>query len=245
MEKIKRILLFVRCLLPSLYFNLKYLPFRQAIKLPIWIYKPHFHVLKGKVVIDAPKIHTGMIRLGIFAVGAYPNNGISFKHEGMLIFKGKCCIGNDSHLVCGKSGKIVFGEDFLATAGMKIVSQCGITFGKENRIGWGGTIIDTNFHPLYDMEKKRFKKAFGMIHIGDNNWMGLQCLIMPGVVTPERCIFGARTVITRGGNYESYCVHGGSPIRVLSRNVMRIIGQDQIKDYTDTSLMIQTETKEI
>lgn len=243
MEKIKKILFFIRCLIPSLYFNFKYLPFRQAIKLPILVYKLHFHVLKGKVVIDAPKIYTGMIRLGIFAVGVYPNNGISLKHEGMLIFKGKCRIGNDCHIVCGKLGKIVFGEDFKASAGMKIVSQCGITFGKEVRVGWGGIIIDTNFHPLYDMEKKRFKKAFGKIHIGDNNWMGLQCLVMPGVVTPERCIFGARTVITRGGNYEPYCVHGGSPIRVLSRNAMRIIGQDQIKDYSDTSLMIQTESK--
>lgn len=244
MEKIKKILFFVRCLIPSLYFNLKYLPFRQAIKLPILLYKPHFHVLKGKVVIDAPKIYTGMIRLGIFAVGTYPNNGVFMKHEGLLIFKGKCRIGNDCHIVCGKSGKIVFGEDFRATAGMKIVSQCGITFGKEARIGWGGIIMDTNFHPLYDMENQRFKKAFGKIHIGDNNWMGLQCLVMPGVITPERCIFGARTVITRGGNYEPYCVHGGSPIRILSRNVMRIIGQDQIKDYSNTSLMIQTETKE-
>ena len=58
-----------------------------------------------------------------------------------------------------------------------------------------------------------------------------QYMIMPGVRTSERCIFGARTIVTRGGQYESYCVHGGNPVRVLTRNVMRIIGQEFIKDY--------------
>lgn len=55
---------------------------------------------------------------------------------------------------------------------------------------------------------------------------------MPGVRTSERCIFGARTIVTRGGQYELYWVHGGNPVRILSRNVMRIIGQDIIKDYS-------------
>lgn len=233
MRKIKKLCFFLRCLIPSLYINFWYLPFKQAIRFPILIRKPHFHTIgKGRIVIDAPRIYTGMIRLGTFEVATFPDNGISLKHEGLIIFRGKCRIGNDCHIVCGKHGKITFGQGFMATAGLKMVSQCGITFGKYARIGWGSIIIDTNFHPLYDMEKKRFKKPFGEIHIGDNNWLGLQCVMMPGVTTPERCIFGARTVITRGGNYEPYCVHGGSPVRVLSRNVMRIIGQDQIKDYS-------------
>lgn len=152
-----------------------------------------------------------------------------------MIFKGKCHIGNDCYVICGKHGRIEFGNDFKVTAGLKMVSQCGITFGKDVLIGWGCLVIDTNFHPLYDMEKKEFKKAFGKIRIGDNNWFATQCVIMPSVQTPERCVFGARTVVTRGGQYESYCVHGGSPVRVLSRNVMRIIGQDSIKDYSEES----------
>ena len=232
MQKIEKFCFFIRCLIPSLYFNFKYLPFQQAVKLPILVHKPHFYRLRGRIVIDAARIYTGMIRLGTFDTATYPNNGIYLKLEGLLVFKGKCRIGNDSHIICGKHGKIVFGEAFKIGSGIKMVSHCGITFGKETRIGWGVIIIDTNFHPLYDIEKKKFKKAFGSINIGDNNWFGLQCVVMPGVTTPEHCIFGARTVVTRNGNYESFCVHGGSPVRVLSRNVMRIIGQDQIKDYS-------------
>lgn len=172
-----------------------------------------------------------MIKIGFLTSAIYPDTGITIRNEGEMIFKGKCHIGNDCYVICGKHGRIEFGNDFKVTAGLKMVSQCGITFGEDVLIGWGCLVIDTNFHPLYDMEKKKFKKAFGKIRIGDKNWFATQCVIMPSAQTPERCVFGARTVVTRGGQYESCCVHGGSPVRVLSRNVVRIIGQDSVKDY--------------
>lgn len=222
-----------RAIIPSLYFNFKYLPFRQAVKLPILTYKPTFLKLKGKVIIDSPVIYMGMIKLGVFATSVYPNNGFTISNEGKIIFKGKCRIGNDSYIVCGKQGEIIIGDNFRVSAGMKIVSQCGVEFGKEVRIGWDNVIMDTNFHPIYDMEKEKFKKAFGKVYIGDNNWLASQCMVLPGVRTPKRCIFGARSILTRGGHYESYCVHGGAPLKVLSRNVMRIIGQDRIVDYSE------------
>ena len=170
--------------------------------------------------------------MGFFTGALYPNNGFVLQNEGVIVFKGRFYMGNDCYVICGNQGRIEFGEDFRVTAGLKMVSLCGITFGKETLVGWGVIIIDTNFHPLYDIEKKCFKKAFGRVNIGDNNWFSTQCMVMPGVSTPECCVFGARTIVTRGGQFEPYCVHGGSPVRVLSRNVMRIIGQDFISDYS-------------
>lgn len=218
----------------SIWFNFKYLPFRQAIKLPVLVFKPKFLCLKGKVSIDCDEssIYYGMIKLGVFTSEAYPNSGITIRNEGNIIFRGKCHIGNDCYIICGKQGCIDFGDDFRVTAGVKVISECGIKFGEHTRFGWGGIAIDTNFHPLFDMEKNKFKRAFGKISIGNNNWFGMNCLIMPSVETPDYCIFGARTIVTRGSQFESYCVHGGSPIRILSRNVKRIIGQDSILDYS-------------
>lgn len=116
---------------------------------------------------------------------------------------------------------------------MKIISFKQIEFGAHTRVGWDVLFMDTNFHPLYDMEKQKFKRAYGPIKIGDYNWFASQCKVMHSVTTPERCIFGMGSVLTRGGKYESYCVHGGSPIRVLSRNIMRVYGQDRITDYNE------------
>lgn len=68
--------------MPSIYFNFRYLPFKQAIKLPIWINKPHLHAMKGKIIIDAPFVKTGMIHLGGFGGHMYPNNGIHITQWG-------------------------------------------------------------------------------------------------------------------------------------------------------------------
>lgn len=219
-------------LIPSILFNFRYLPFKQAIKLPVWVYKMRLLSQKGSICIESDRIFSGMIQLGFPRCATYPNSGITWRNRGKVIFKGSCKIGNDCFVVVGKQGTLTFGNDFKANAGLKLVSECRITFGNHMRLGWGGIIMDTNFHPLFDMEKKKFKRAYGPIEIGDYNWLGLQCFVMHGVHTPERCIFGARSVLTRGSQFESYCVHGGSPLRVLSRNVMRDYNHDVITDYS-------------
>lgn len=221
-----------RAFFATLIFNFHYLPFRQAIMLPIWIYRPHFVKMGGVILIDNQHIRCGMIRLGFLCARMYPNNGIQWMHQGKIVFKGKCQVANNSFIVTGKKGYIEFGENFMASP-TKIISFIGIKFGEGTRLGYDVLIMDTNFHPLYDMEKQCFKKAYGKIEIGDYNWFGAQCAIMHSVKTPERCIFGMRSVVTRGGNYEPYCVHGGSPIRVLSRGVKRIYGQDKISEYVE------------
>jgi acetyltransferase-like isoleucine patch superfamily enzyme len=162
----------------------------------------------------------------------YPNNGIGWTHEGEIVFKGSCMIGNNSFIVTGKQGRIVFGDDFRNSTSARIISFCGITFGEHVSLGWEVTIMDTNFHPLFDREKQQFKRAYGRINIGDYNWISTQSVVLHSVETPHHCYFGLRSIITRGGDYESYCLYGGSPLRVLSSNVERIIGQDRIKDYT-------------
>lgn len=220
----------LRSLLYSIFFNFYYLPYKQAIKLPILLYKPHLTRLKGKVIINSNHITMGMIRLGFKTCGIYPNSGITWENNGGCItFNGHCMIGNDSYLSFGSKTAVTFGDDFRNTAALKLVSAKGIVFGKSTSLGWGTLVMDTNFHPLYDMNKKVYKKASGLIEIGDYNWFGTQCKIMHSVKTPERCIFGMNTVVTRNCEMKSYCVMGGSPVRVLTENVMRDYNNDQEK----------------
>ena len=86
--------------------------------------------------------------------------------------------------------------------------------------------MDTNFHPIYDMAKKKYGKAHGPIVIGEYNWFGTGCKVMHSVTTPERCIFGMGTTVTRSCEMKSYCLMGGSPVRVLRENVMRDYDHD-------------------
>lgn len=231
MNKVQYYITILRSLLPSLYVCLKYLPLKQAIKLPILIYKPHNCHFKGSITIETSIISTGMIKFGFPTSAVYPNNGISLNIDGSIIFKGKCYIGNDSYLVVGTQGKLIFDDDFKATCGLKLICMYDMYFGKNTLLGWEVTAIDSNFHPIYNIEKKEFKKAYDKINISDNNWFAMHCIILPGVNTPNNCIFGARSIVTANGNYEQNCMYGGNPAKIINRNVQRIVGQDLVIEY--------------
>ena len=112
--------------IPSIIFNFHYLPFKQAIMLPVLLMKPNFRKLGGKVIIESDNIRRGMIRLGFNRANIFPDNGISWLNEGTIIFKGKVAIGSDSYIVVRPTGSVEFGDDFLSTAAMKMVSCIGI-----------------------------------------------------------------------------------------------------------------------
>ena len=52
----------LRSIFSTIYFNFHYLPFSQAIKLPILLYKPKLLKVKGNVKIGEGKIKFGMVR---------------------------------------------------------------------------------------------------------------------------------------------------------------------------------------
>lgn len=73
----------LRYILHSVFFNFHYLPFHEAVKLPILLYKPKLLKLKGTIKIkQEDKIGFGMIRLGFPEVSLYPNTGIVFENYG-------------------------------------------------------------------------------------------------------------------------------------------------------------------
>ena len=51
-NKLNNIIKAVPYIFQTIYFNFHYLPFKQAIFLPIILYKPQFVSTKGKIIID-------------------------------------------------------------------------------------------------------------------------------------------------------------------------------------------------
>lgn len=211
-----------RSLPKTVYFNIRYLPIQQALKLPILLYKPHFVALKGQIKINGP-VHFGMIHLGQFSSNVHPNNGISWENRGGIVtFNGTCFIGNATYLSIGPNAVLHIGDNVRNASGLRIVCYKKISIGNNVRFGWGVMLIDTNFHPLIEEKTGKIKRASGPIIIEDKNWFGLECLVMHSVKIPPRCIFGARTVITRNCEMESYCVTITSPQgRIVTRGVYR------------------------
>ena len=227
LSKKKRELIYA--IFSSIYFNFHYLPFRQAILLPILLYKPCYLRLKGRVIINADNISFGMIRLGFNMVSLYPSTGIVWEnHGGNCIFYGHCYIGNASAISIGKTGIVSFGKDFTATAAFKLASYYNIEFKDNVLVGWENTFIDTDFHQLKSIVGENLK-SYASIRIGCNNWFAFKSIILKGTETADHCIVGANSLLNKKYEIPKYSLLGGNPAKLLKTGIIRKQGDDIIK----------------
>ena len=111
----------------TIYFNFFYLPFNQAIKLPIWLYNVNLLKMRGQVIIDSASIKPGMIKLGRVGNPLYDSyNRLTWENRGVVCFKGTCVIGHGSGISTGVNGYIELGNNFAANTTNKIISFVSI-----------------------------------------------------------------------------------------------------------------------
>lgn len=222
-----------RSILKTIYFNFHYLPLKQAIKLPIILYKPQFIKLKGKIKISSPNISTGMILLGYNRVSIYPYNGIKFEnHGGVIVFKGTCKIGNNSVISIGEKGNVEIGNKFSASTTLKLIGYHSITFGENVRVGWECTFMDTDFHKMTKINGG-YTKGYGSIKIGNNNWFAAKCHILKKTETTDFCTFSTMSLLNKKYDCRPYTVLGGNPVHEIAYGVYRNTSDDNINYESD------------
>lgn len=195
-----------RALIPSIIFNFRHLPFSQAIKLPILLYKATDLGGGGKYAVDGP-VKFGMIILGQRIVDIYPNTGITLSNKGKITFKGKVCIGNDAAISVGASGKLCFGNNIIGSAALKIVCYSSISIRDNIRIGWNTQILDTNFHVLKNAEtRQHVGQGYAPIIIEDGVWIANSCKIYKGTTIPKYCVVASDTVLHSSLNCKPYSI---------------------------------------
>lgn len=221
----------LRSLPQTIYFNLRVLPLAQAIKLPIWLYKPHFGKLyKGGVILNIQRIRPGIIKLGRNVVNIYPNSGVFIDIRGRIIFNGECAIGNDSAITVGKTGVLQFGSNFRATTSIKVVCYHSIKFGDNVLVGWDCLFMDTDFHSLTRNDGTK-TKGYGKIIIGDGVWFGCGCRVFKRTTIPSQCVIAAQTILKEeieGSENEKTIIGNSNSAMVLAKGYYRNPSDDLI-----------------
>lgn len=216
----------------SAIFCLLHLPIRQAVKLPIIIYKPSlaFFFSKGKFIIDSPDIHFGMIRLGLWMTYQYPNSGIRGVNNGTIVFKGNVGIGaNSAIIVSHKTSFLEIGDNFSSSTSLHLNCDYRILFGKNIRIGWNVIIMDSAMHRLKNTDGSYTSSGYNEICIGDNNWLATNCLVLPGTRTANKQLFAARSVVNRDYSTEPECsLWAGAPAVLKKTGIWRDVYDDRI-----------------
>jgi len=203
----------------SIYFNFKYLPFRQAIKIPIIVSKKVYLLhTGGKIILDCP-IKSGMIHIGHGYVGIFDKkvSRTIWEVSGTVIFKGKANIGHGSK-ICVMSGELILGNNFSITAESTIVTANSIKFGNDCILSWDILIMDTDFHKIKDKSGKILNPPTPII-IGNKVWIGCRCLILKGTTIPDNSVIGANSFISKRLEKEN-AVYGGQPVRLLKEEII-------------------------
>lgn len=190
-----------------IWYNFSHLPFKQAIKLPIYILSRNKSLRKGKVIISYKKCFTGMIKLGYKSYHQYPI-GITYYNDGGTIeFQGPCFISNNTSLLVYNGGRLVIGENVGISASL-IMCSSSIYVGSGTMMGFGCTIMDSDFHPVIDIYARKAIKMSKPVIIGRNNWIGMGTLLSKGAQTPNNIIIGARSVIDKKYNFPEFSIVG-------------------------------------
>ncbi len=187
---------YLQCsLLKTILFNFRYLPFRQAVRLPVLLFRRTIvSRMKGRIHI-AGKIRHGMIKLGRCGVTGYERHATVLNIQGDITFCGKAVIGSGSSVAVSKTGKLVFGENFHVTGGSRIFCEKEITFGRDVLISWECLFLDSDQHRICAGNGERLNEA-RPVAVGNHVWIGCRNTILKGVVIPDGCVVAANSTLT-------------------------------------------------
>jgi acetyltransferase-like isoleucine patch superfamily enzyme len=209
--------------LKTIYFNFKYLPFSQAVHIPILIStKVCLSTIKGKIIIEAP-LTSGLIKIGYGDIRLFDKkkSRTIWDVSGTVVFKGKTHIGHGSKISVWKDGELILGKNFTVNAESTIVASKKVEFGDNCLLSWDILIMDTDYHPILDFNGVRCNPSLP-IHIGNKVWIGCRCLILKGAQIPDQSVIAANSMVNKKLEGENN-VFGGTPVRILKKEVTWIM----------------------
>ncbi|MBL7249468.1 acyltransferase [Alcanivorax marinus] len=106
------------------------------------------------------------------------------------------------------------GDDVDFATGTLITTDGGVSIGDRVLIGYGSKILSSNHviphgrSPIFyaGHEKKP-------VSIGDDVWIGANCIVLPGVTIGEGAVLAAGSVVTK--DVPPYAIVGGVPSKVI------------------------------
>lgn len=102
------------------------------------------------------------------------------------------------------SGTVFIGEDVLFANNINVLSSTHCIDGKEKI-----RVLDAKYLKLYGTPPS------DPVYIGDDCWIGLNAVILPGVKLGKGCVVAAGAVVK--GAFEEYSIIGGVPAKKIGQ----------------------------
>lgn len=203
----------------TIWFNIRYLPFSYAKKLPIYVhYRTRVKAYRGNIDLSQnDKLKLFAIKFGnrgSEGVVEKHYNYICFEKKARVIFKGRAAFGLGSAL--NVAGTITFGNRFAANKNLFISCSKEIEFQDNVLCGWNVDIRDTDGHTVYlDNEPKESMKP---IYIYNHVWICSDVKIFKGVTIGADSVVASSAVVTKGSSEHGVC-WAGFPAKIIQRGI--------------------------
>ncbi len=116
----------------------------------------------------------------------------------------------------GGVGDLVIGAETVINSGCVLYTGNGIVIGEGVAIAANCTFAPTN-HAVkrrdLPIRKQGFMPSRGGILVGDDVWIGANCVVLDGAVLETGCVVAAGSVVR--GRLNAYRVYAGSPLRCI------------------------------
>lgn len=208
------------------YINLRMLPLKDAVKLPIIIYgKCRLSLRHGKIIFETP-VKTGILKIGQDIEIVHIANKVSeITINGTFCITGSNCgTGKGVSIIVLRNAFLQMGANSYCGQNTKIICTNRIIIGKYLRLGFESQIYDSNFHFVKDLLTNEIKQFIGSIHIYDYCWVGNRSSITKGSVLPKKIIIGSNSLCNKDYTkvIKENSLIAGIPARLIKENMVRI-----------------------
>lgn len=217
--KIRDIVSLIISLPITIYVNFRCLPFKTAMKLPIFIgYRTHIDHLSRNISFGCEPT-TFMVRIGWGGTEGREQgkkNYLLLNEDASIIFKGRCTMSSGVSLILDL-GTLEIGNDFFCNKNCTISCNDKITIGDHVLFGWNVEVLDSDNHKVIHNNKDRVCDH-GSIRIGDHVWIAAFSHILKNSSIPDGSVVAYHSIVTKSFKGEKLLL-GGYPAKVIEEEI--------------------------
>ncbi|MGR0306248.1 acyltransferase [Acinetobacter beijerinckii] len=114
--------------------------------------------------------------------------------------------------------KLILGDDVDLATGVLITTDGGVSIGDRTLVGYGTKILSSN-HNVPKLPDRIFDSGHtkAPVMIGNDAWLGANCIILPGVTIGDGAVVAAGSVVTK--DVPANVFVGGIPAKIIKERV--------------------------
>lgn len=144
-----------------------------------------------------------------------PNTNIVMQKGTKLRVGDKINLKSNCELLLRKKANVTIGNNVFMNKGCMVVSWDKVTIGDNVQFGPGVLVYDQDhdYRAKGGLASEEYKTS--PVNIGNNVWIGANCIILRGVNIEDNCVIAAGTVVHRGVYPNNSIIYNGKKILTI------------------------------